>query len=180
MVKKIIRRVQILKKRRDRQRQRSIKFLIGWKEWCSLPTLDIPAIKAKIDTGAKTSALHAYRIEPFSHNHQPWVRFYLHPIQRNSKISLTCMAPIVDQRFVSSSTGHRELRYVVESKIKIGRKIWTIELTLTNRDKMRFRMLLGRDALKGNAIIDPLTNHKTGRMTSRQAIKQFYNKVSNS
>ncbi|OGT31518.1 MAG: ribosomal protein S6 modification protein [Gammaproteobacteria bacterium RIFCSPHIGHO2_12_FULL_35_23] len=149
------------------QKEHNAKLLIGWKEWCSLPNLHIPAIKAKIDTGAKTSSLHAYNIEPFQHEGKHWVRFSLHPIQKNNKISIRRSAPIFDQRYVTSSSGHKELRYVIKTIIKLGKRLWEIELTLANREKMMFRMLLGRDALKGKAIIDPIGAHKQKKLKNK-------------
>ena len=146
---------------------------IGWKEWCALPDLHIPAIKAKIDTGAKTSALHAYDIEPFYLHHRLWVSFHLHPIQRDNKFHIHRSAPVVDQRFVTSSTGHKELRYVIKTHIQLGLEKWEIELTLSNREKMSFRMLLGRDAITNKAIIDPAHAHKQFKLTNRKAIKLF-------
>ena len=149
------------------------KMEIGWKEWCALPDIHIPAVKAKIDTGAKTSSLHAYNIEPFYLHHQLWVKFDLHPIQRDNKFSVHRTAPVIDQRFVTSSTGHKELRYVIKTHIQLGLDEWEIELTLTNREKMMFRMLLGRDAIANHAVIDASHVHRQFRLTNRQAKKLF-------
>ena len=98
------------------------KRIIGWREWLAIPTLDIDRIKAKIDTGARTSALHAYDLENFAENGSPWVRFKVHPLQRSKKQGLVCAAPVVDQREVTSSTGHTETRYVIEVEIFPGRR----------------------------------------------------------
>ena len=129
------------------------KILIGWREWLSLPELNIPAIKAKIDTGARTSALHAFFVEPFSKNDLQMVRFGVHPLQGREDIEVICEHPIKDYRVVSDSGGHREMRYVIETPVKLGEISWPIEMTLTNRDSMKFRMLLGRTAMTGLAVI---------------------------
>lgn len=129
-----------------------------------MPTLGIPAIKAKIDTGARTSALHAYRIEPFIRNEIEYVRFWLHPLRDARSIELVCEAPVVQKRTIKDSGGHSEQRYVIESALCIGDREWTIELTLTSREEMRFRMLLGRSAIAGTQIkIDPSASYMAGR-----------------
>lgn len=148
---------------------------IGWKEWCALPDLHLPAIKAKIDTGAKTSALHAYHITPFYRKKKLWVRFELHPLQRNRKFTVARFARVVDQRQVTSSNGHQEMRYVIASTLTMDDQSWPIELTLTNRENMLFRMLLGRDALKNNTVIHPGSSYKLGKMTNKKALRQYKN-----
>lgn len=120
---------------------------IGWREWAALPRLGLPAIKAKIDTGARTSALHAWKIDPFTDGGAPWVRFHMHPLQRRTDLSVACDAPVRDCRIVRDSGGHPERRYVIESTLALGGRDWPIEITLTDRDTMRFRMLLGRQAI---------------------------------
>lgn len=129
-------------------------MMVGWNEWCALPELHIPAIKAKIDTGAKTSALHAFNIHPFAHHGKHFVRFDLHPLQSNDKVVVTCRAAVIDQRYVMSSNGHKEHRYVISTTLRLGSSAWKIELTLSNRDPLKFRMLLGREALNHRVIID--------------------------
>lgn len=131
------------------------KVLMGWQEWCALPKLHIPAIKAKIDSGAKTSALHASDIHPFHRHGELFVQFLVHPLQRTQKFEIACTALVADQRTVMNSGGHKELRYVITTSITLGQMTWEIDITLTNRDPMTFRMLLGRDALKGHSLIDP-------------------------
>ena len=121
---------------------------IGWIEWVALPELGIDMIKAKIDTGARTSALHTFKIEAFDKDGKEWVRFWAHPNENDSVKEVMCECPIVDQRRVTNSGGITELRYVVETTIKIYNKSWPIEITLTNRDEMKFRMLLGRQAMQ--------------------------------
>lgn len=131
------------------------KVWIGWQEWCALPKLHLPAIKAKIDSGAKTSALYASDLRPFHRHGQLFVRFLVHPLQRTQKFETACTALVTDQRTVMNSGGHKELRYVITTTITLGQMTWEIDITLTNRDPMTFRMLLGRDALKGRSVIDP-------------------------
>ncbi len=132
------------------------KMLIGWQEWCGFPKLKIPAIKAKIDTGAKTSALHAFAIKPYYRNGVLHVKFSVYPFQGRKDKVIVCRAKVVDQRNVMSSNGHREKRYVISTPLTLGEERWDIELTLSNRDPLQFRMLLGREALRhGRLVIDP-------------------------
>ncbi|ODA69042.1 hypothetical protein A7A08_00878 [Methyloligella halotolerans] len=128
---------------------------IGWREWVGLPELGVAAVKAKIDTGARTSAIHAWKLEPFERDGQTWLRFELHPAQRTKSGALCCEAPVIDRRQVRSSGGHVTNRYVIRTTLALGTGSWPIELTLTNRDQMGFRMLLGRTALKRGVLIDP-------------------------
>ena len=141
---------------------------LGWREWVALPDLNLPAIKAKVDTGARTSALHAYLIEPYSRDGIDMLRFCIHPIQHNQDFSVECHAPVFDFREVTDSGGHREMRYVIRSKIIVGEDSWPIELTLTNRDTMRFRMLLGRRAMLDRYVVDPAASYITGKLRPRK------------
>ncbi|QFT60180.1 Ribosomal protein S6 modification protein [Sulfitobacter sp. THAF37] len=125
----------------------------GWEEWVSLPDLGLPAIKAKVDTGARTSALHAHDIETFGSSAKPKVRFNVHPIPGREDISITCSAPLIDRREVTSSNGESEQRLVIGSTLEVAGERWPIEITLTNRASMNSRMLLGRQALGDNIII---------------------------
>lgn len=137
---------------------------IGWREWLALPELGIPAIKAKIDTGAKTSALHAFKLETFTSNGREYVRFWLHPLQRKTEIELVCVAPIADQRLIRDSGGHQEQRYIINTPVLLNGNQWPVEVSLTSRENMSFRMLLGRSALKhGALLVDPGRSYLTGR-----------------
>lgn len=142
--------------------------VIGWREWVELPGLELPPIKAKMDTGARTSALHAVHITPFSQRGKEYVNFVVHPQQRDHKQAINCRAPLVGRRVVTDSGGKREERYVVRTKLRMGRKTWFIELTLTNRQDMGFRLLLGRTALKGRFLVNP---GKSFRLAKRPAAK---------
>lgn len=139
----------------DRRLKASDMLRVGWREWVRLTDLGVAGIKAKIDTGARTSALHAFAIEPFRRKGALWVRFEVHPIQRSSAIKIKCEARAIDERAVRNSGGAVERRYIIETPLMLGDRAWPIELALANRDQMGFRMLLGRTALDGRALIEP-------------------------
>ena len=143
------------------------KLTIGWREWLALPELGIQAIKAKIDTGARTSALHTFGLEPFEKDGTLKVKFTVHPLQRRKDIEVCCVADVVDRRRVTSSDGQSEKRYVIQTIVALGEISWPIELTLTNRKLMRFRMLLGRAAIAGRLVVDPAKSYLTGRKLSK-------------
>lgn len=136
---------------------------IGWREWISLPDLGIPYIKAKIDTGARTSALHAYFVEPYYKDKVKHVRFGIHPHQRDSETAIVCDAIVLEERKVTDSGGHVENRFVIETIITIGDISEKIEITLTNRDTMKFRMLLGRTALNSAFCVNPSASYLFGK-----------------
>ncbi len=130
-------------------------FTLGWEEWGALPALGLPALKIKVDTGAKTSALHAFDIEPFGKADDPKVRFNIHPVPGREDITISCSADVVDRREVTSSNGETELRYVISTEMQMGERSWPIEITLTNRTNMAYRMLLGRQAIRDDMIVQP-------------------------
>lgn len=129
--------------------------ILGWREWVALPDLGIAAIKAKIDTGARSSALHAFAVETFSQGGKEKIRFKIHPQQRDTTQTTIAEADLLDRRQVRNSGGRAELRYTILTPVKIGEMRWSIELTLTDRDAMGFRMLLGRQAIRGRFCVDP-------------------------
>ena len=149
------------------------KIILGSEEWCSFPELGIPAIKARVDSGAKTSALHAINIAPFLKDEENWVKFDINPIQNNLKTVIHCQARLIDKRIVKSSSGFREQRYVIQTNINIGTEAWSVEMTLTNRDSMGFRMLLGREAMSGRILVDPEQKYLLGQPTTEN-LKDFY------
>ena len=132
----------------------SNRQILGWREWVGFPELGISQIKAKIDTGARTSCLHAFYVEPFERDGAQWVHFDIHPIQGDTNEVIRCEAPVLDQRRIRDSGGHEELRYVIETTISIGGDRFKAEVTLTDRDSMKFRVLLGRTAIRGNYLVD--------------------------
>ncbi len=136
--------------------------LLGWREWIALPDLSIQKIKAKIDSGARTSALHAFQVRSYRKGHQRWVAFGLHPNQDETETTIECHAPIKDRRKVTDSGGHSSFRYVIETRMVIGERDFIAEMTLTNRDTMKFRMLLGRTAMQQRFCIDPAASYLQG------------------
>ncbi|MBU2643952.1 ATP-dependent zinc protease [bacterium] len=130
------------------------KQIVGWREWVSLPELGIPVIKAKLDTGARTSVLHASFIEPLNKNQQQ-VRFCVHPLQHNNEKEVICTAKVTDYRRIVDSGGHPEMRFIIQTVLRIGDLSLPLELSLTDREQMRFRLLLGRTAIRDFLIVDP-------------------------
>ncbi len=153
------------------------KLVVGWREWIALPELGVAAIKPKIDTGARSSSLHAFNIETFERDGVDWVRFDLHPFQRDAETTVRTEAPVLELRSVRSSSGHSTLRPVIQTTVELSGRRWSVELTLAARDEMGFRMLLGREALRGRFIVEPgrsylvskpPASHSTGKKTTKK------------
>ena len=149
------------------------KMIVGSEEWCQISQLGIPAIKARVDSGAKTSAIHAFNIQAFKRGNTPWVSFDVHPLQNNRSVFLRCEAPIIDRRMVKNTSGASEKRYVIKVSIRMKDQVWDIELTLTNRDSMGYRMLLGREAMNGRILVDPSASMSLGRVTDAE-LREMY------
>lgn len=137
--------------------------IVGWREWVSLPGLGVPWVKAKLDTGARSSAIHAFDIEPFEREGTDWVRYSIHPWQRSSEEAVACESPVIERRSVRSSSGHSEERYAVSLDLSLAGRTVTAEVTLSRRDEMGFRMLVGREALRQGFWVDPGRSYLGGR-----------------
>ncbi len=137
-------------------------LVIGWREWVRLPDLGVRKVKAKIDTGARSSSLHAFDVETFERGDKTFVRFKVHPLQRNSKRTIECETEVLEFRRVKSSTGHAQKRPVILTTIEVLGDRWEIEVTLANRDAMGFRMLLGREAIRGRFLVDADKSYYAG------------------
>ena len=149
--------------------------VIGWRERVALPELGISEIKAKIDTGARSSALHAFELEIFTRDGKQMVRFKVHPYQQDTKQTVVAEAELLEYRNIRSSTGHAQLRPVIETVVELGGKKWPIELTLTNRDQMGFRMLLGRQAVRHRWLVDPGKSYRQSRREKTLETKKSRN-----
>jgi ribosomal protein S6--L-glutamate ligase len=145
--------------------QRPPLLIVGWQEWIALPELGLPALKAKIDTGAKTSALHTHVIESFGTAKRPMVRFTVRPNPKSTDLEIAASAPVIDRREVMSSNGERQLRFVIATRVHMGAYSWPIEVTLTNRERMSYRMLLGRQAMRPNVLVDPDASFRQPRLS---------------
>lgn len=137
--------------------------MLGWREWVGLPELNIAQIKAKVDTGARSSALHAFTIDPYRKGGQRWIMFAIHPKQKHTDVWIECHAPIKDRRMVTDSGGHKQRRYVIETQLILGQSIIKAEMTLTNRDSMLFRMLIGRTTINNRFIVNPNASYLQGK-----------------
>ncbi|MGQ4649048.1 putative ATP-dependent zinc protease [Lyngbya aestuarii] len=148
--------------------------IIGWREWLSLPDIGITQVKAKIDTGARSSTLHAFDVETFQQNGKMMVRFKVHPYQRDTHRTVFAEAELLDKREVRSSIGHTQLRPVIQTTVDLAGRLWPIELTLTNRDVMGFRMLLGRQAVRRRFLVDAAGSflQSSTRSSKRQQDKE--------
>ena len=142
--------------------------VIGWREWVSLPDLGIPRIKAKVDTGARSSSLHAFDVRLFENDGKTHVRFKVHPLQRSSRETVVAEAPVLEFRHVKSSSGHGTKRPVIVTTVEALGQSWPIEVTLANRDTMGFRMLLGRTAMKPHFVVDPARSYLAGKRRRKE------------
>lgn len=131
------------------------KVIIGNEEWCAFPALGVPAVKARVDSGARTSVLHALNIEKFERDGKVWVSFDVDPLINNRQVLIHCEAQVVDWRTVKNSFGHSENRYVIKTQVALGDFLWNTEVSLTNRDAMEYRMLLGRNTMQEDVLVDP-------------------------
>ena len=156
------------KKGRSKGLPRSIESLpakqvVGWREWVALPLIGVARIKAKLDTGARSSALHAFNVRPFERDGKLFVRFDVHPLQRNDHVFRSCTTEAVDYRWITNSGGGREKRFVIVTTLQISGGAWPIEVTLADRDQMGFRMLIGRTAMEHRLIVDPTASYRLGK-----------------
>jgi hypothetical protein len=140
---------------------------VGWREWLALPALGVPAIKAKVDTGARSSCLHVLDMDTFERDGTEWVRFTVQPMRRWPELNYQCEVPVIDRRRVTDSGGHSQSRLFIETEISLGGQNWLCELNLTRRDNMLFPMLLGRTALAGVAVVEPGESFSQGRELAR-------------
>jgi hypothetical protein len=145
------------------KRRKKDLMTLGWREWVDLPELGLASIKAKVDTGARTSALHAFEVRQFDAGGRRKVEFRMHPRQKDTDTVVVCRADVIDERVVRDSGGHAEKRWVIETPVTIGGETWPIEITLTARDDMLFRMLLGRTAIRKRAVVDPARSYLVGK-----------------
>ena len=151
--------------------RRTDRPVLGWREWVGLPEWGVPHVKSKVDTGARTSSLHAFDLEWFQQGDAPWVRFELHPWQRSTADAVVAEAPVVSTRDIRSSSGAIDHRPVVRTQLVIGGMPLDVEITLTRRDEMGFRMLVGREAVRGRFVIDPGVSYLGGRPAKSVRLK---------
>lgn len=144
------------------------KLVVGWREWLHLPDLNVQLIKAKVDTGARTSSLHAENVRIETHGEQEMVFFTVHPKQRSRVQGVEASAPLLERRWVRSSNGSQDLRPVILTRIDVGGLIYPVELTLTRRDMMGFRMLIGRQAMRGRMLVDPARSFLTRKVKKKE------------
>lgn len=150
------------------ERDESVRLLtVGWREWLCLPELGVPAIKAKVDTGARTSCLHVSDMETYEQDGREWVRFRVQPLRRRPDKVFQCCAPVLDRRRVTDSGGHTQSRIFIETEIFLGGRNWRCELNLTRRDNMLFPMLLGRTAMAGQVVVEPGSSFCQGRSLAK-------------
>ncbi|MFT5258338.1 MAG: hypothetical protein ACI9J2_000007 [Saprospiraceae bacterium] len=146
---------------------------VGWLELIALPQLQVPAMKVKVDTGARTSALHATNIERFERQGEEYARFLVHPIRRYQKHAVVAEAPVIGEIEVKNSGGYVEKRPVVVTELTIGEETWPIQITLTNRENMRFKMLLGREAMREKLVVNPSVEYLHGKRSHKSMMSIY-------
>ncbi len=147
-------------------------LVIGWREWVSLPELGIARIKAKIDSGARSSSVHAFDVQPFFQGHQEFVRFTIHPAQRRDTPEIAVVTPILERRLVRSSNGETDYRIVIRTELTLLGQSFAVDLSLANRDAMGFRMLVGREAIRGRFLIDASQSYLAGRLQKNKLLNR--------
>ncbi len=155
------------------KKQKPARPVIGWREWVGLPQLGITSIKVKVDSGARSSSLHAFDLHLFSREGSDWVRFSVHPIQRSSKHAVVAEAEVLEFRSVRSSSGIARMRPVIVTDVELLGMTWPVELTLASRDEMGFRMLLGREAFRGRFLVDAGKSYYGGRIKKKMQIRSL-------
>lgn len=145
--------------------------VIGWREWVALPELGIKPIKVKVDSGARSSSLHAYDVKTFDRDGKAWVRFKVHPIQRSTHKTVVVEAEVLEYRSVRSSSGIAKMRPVIITEVELLGERWPVELTLASRDNMGFRMLLGREAFRGRFLVDGQKSYYGGKPKIKRKAK---------
>lgn len=151
--------------------------VIGWREWVSLPDLGIELIKAKVDTGARSSSLHAYHVNTFERASEQWVRFSVHPVQKSSREVVVAEAKIVEHRSVRSSSGKSTMRPVIITNLSLLGHSWKVQLALANRDEMGFRMLLGREAFRQRFLVDAGSSYHAGKRKRQRSRRRRHAKT---
>jgi hypothetical protein len=154
------------------ERAVSDRPVIGWREWVALPEFGVARIKAKVDTGARSSSLHALDVRLFERDGRQYVRFRIHPLQRSTRTTTEAVAEVIEFRPIKSSTGHITRRPVVLTEVAMMGERWPIELTLASRDEMGFRMLLGREAVRGRFVVDAGGSYYGGKIESEKGHPQ--------
>ena len=144
---------------------------VGWREWVELPALGVKTIKVKVDTGARSSSIHVFEMEEFEKDGKSWVRFKLHPIQRKSEPTIEVEAEVLEFRSVRSSSGKASMRPVIVTTLNLLGFSYPVELTLASRDKMGFRMLLGREAIRRKFLVDSVRSYLNGKPTRKKKRK---------
>ena len=139
------------------------QVVVGWREWVALPQAGVDWVKAKIDTGARSSSIHAFDLEILGQDDRELVRFSIHPWQRSDEEAHELTLPLLDRREVRSSNGQTEQRYAVAMDVTLAGRTITTVMTLSNRDEMGFRMLIGREALERGFLVDSSRSYAGGK-----------------